>query len=316
MTPRGERVAWEQVDGVLLLDKPRGSTSNAALQRARRLYRAEKAGHAGTLDPLATGLLPCLFGEATKFGAELLGADKTYEATIALGITTTTGDEEGEVIERSPAAVEQTDVERVLARFRGPVAQVPPMYSAIKRAGRPLYSYARAGEVVHRVARTVTIHELTLERFSPDRLAVRVRCGKGTYVRVLAEDIGRALGCGGCLAALRRSAVGTLSAADAVSVEALEALSAGARAGRLRRVDSLVEHLPALTVQDGLATRFRCGQAVPGSSVERGRFRVYAADGAFIGVGEIDGAGELRPQRLLRQDERATGPSGAAARIL
>ena len=304
---------WEPIDGVLLLDKPRGLTSNAALQRARRLYRAAKAGHAGTLDPLATGLLPCLFGEATKFGGELLDADKTYCATIALGVTTTTGDEEGEVIDRRPAAVAQAEVEHVLARFLGPVAQTPPMYSAIKRAGRPLYSYARAGEVVDRTPRTVMIHELTLTRFAPDRLFVRVRCGKGTYVRVLAEDIGRALGCGGSLAALRRTAVGPLSAADAVSLDALEALAAEARVPRLRRVDSLVEHLAALTMESSVAARFRRGQSVPGPRGGRGRFRVYGADGAFLGIGELHGEDEVRPRRLVREDERAPC---AAARIL
>jgi len=302
--------AWEQIDGVLLLDKPRGLTSNAALQRARRLYRAAKAGHAGTLDPLATGLLPCLFGEATKFGGELLDADKTYEATIALGVTTTTGDEEGEVIARRPAAVARSEVERVLARFRGAVAQTPPMYSAIKRDGRPLYSYARAGEVVDRAPRTVLIHELALVQFAPDRLSLQVHCGKGTYVRVLAEDIGHALGCGGSLSALRRTAVGPLSAADAISLDALEALSVEARALRLRGVDSLVEHLAALTMESSVAARFRRGQSVPGPRGGRGRFRVYGADGAFLGIGELHGEDELRPRRLVREGERA--PRAAA----
>ena len=190
MTTRCERPARRPIDGLLLVDKPAGVTSNRALQSVRRLYRAEKAGHTGTLDPIATGLLPVLFGEATKFGSSLLDADKTYRAAIALGVTTTTADSEGQILERRPVVVTYAGVEQVLARFRGEIAQVPPMYSALKRDGRPLYEYARAGQSVDRAARPVTIHELGIDELASDELAVTIRCSKGTYVRVLAEEIG------------------------------------------------------------------------------------------------------------------------------
>jgi tRNA pseudouridine55 synthase len=300
------RIAWRRVDGVLLLDKPSGPSSNAALQAARRLYRAEKGGHSGTLDPLASGLLPCLFGDATKFGAEMLDAEKSYAAAIALGVATTTGDAEGEVIARRPVSVAIGDVERALARFRGPISQVPPAYSALKRDGRPLYAYARAGQPVDRAPRAVTIHEFALRRFADDRIEVTVRCSKGTYVRTLAEDVGRELGCGAHLAGLRRTAVGRFSVDDAVDLAALERLDPDARAALLRPVDVLVGHLPALPVADAAAAKFRRGQSVPAPPPAAGRFRVYDADGAFIGVGEAAG-GALRPRRLLRQDT-APGP--------
>ncbi len=307
------RVSWRRVDGVLLLDKPPGMSSNAALQAARRLYRAEKGGHSGTLDPLATGLLPCLFGEATKFGAELLDADKTYAAEIALGVTTTTGDAEGAILERRPVALGTAEVERVLARFHGRISQVPPAYSALKHEGRPLYKYARAGEVVERPPRAVTIHELALRRFGGDRLDVTVRCSKGTYVRTLAEDLGRELGCGAHVAGLRRTAVGRFAIADAVGLSALEALGPDARDAHLQPLDALVGHLPVLAVAEPEAARFRCGQAVAAPSLAAGaRFRVYHADGAFIGIGEIDG-GALRPHRLVRQDAASPAAVRTAA---
>jgi tRNA pseudouridine55 synthase len=300
---------------VLLLDKPRGLSSNAALQAARRLYLAAKAGHSGTLDPLATGLLPCLFGEATKFGAGLLDAEKAYEATMALGVTTTTGDAEGAVIERRPVAVGLAEVERTLARFRGRISQVPPAYSALKRGGRPLYEYARAGQPVDRSPRSVTVHELTLRRFAGESLEVTVRCSKGTYVRTLAEDVGRELGCGAHLAALRRTAVGPFSIAEGMGLVALEALGAGARDALLQPVVALVGQLPAVTLADPEATRFRCGQTVAAPQAAAGRFRVHGADGAFLGLGEISGD-ELRPRRLVRHDAPAPGAARAAAQTL
>jgi tRNA pseudouridine55 synthase len=306
----GTRGPWRRVDGVLLLDKPPGLSSNAALQAARRLYRAAKAGHGGTLDPLATGLLPCLFGEATKFGAEALAADKTYEATLALGVTTTTGDAEGEVVERRPVAVEAGAVERILARFRGRISQIPPVYSALKRGGRAAYEYARAGRPVERVPRSVTIHELALRRFRGDSLELTVRCSKGTYVRALAEDLGRELGCGAHVAALRRTAVGRFSLSDAVELAAIEALDPGARDAHLLPMDALVEHLPAVAVTDRAAARFQLGQTVEPPPSTPGRCRVYRADGAFLGIGEIGAAGELRPRRLVSQD--GTALRGAA----
>jgi tRNA pseudouridine55 synthase len=305
-----ERLPRRRVDGLLLLDKAAGVTSNAALQAARRLYRAAKAGHTGTLDPLATGLLPVLFGEATKFGGELLDADKTYVAGIAFGSTTTTGDAEGEVIERHPVTATRAEVERVLAGFRGEGVQVPPMYSALKRDGRPLYEYARAGESVVRAARPIRIHELTLDAFEGASLSVTVRCSKGTYIRVLAEDIGRALGCGAHLARLRRLAIGRFSLASAVTIEALEALDAGARDTRLLPLDALIGHLPAITLGEVAARGFAQGQSTDCPGFEPGRARVYGVGGAFLGIGTLGADGRLQPRRLLRTDD---GPAAAAA---
>jgi tRNA pseudouridine(55) synthase len=211
------------VHGVLLLDKPEGLSSNDALVRAKRLLNAEKAGHTGTLDPFATGLLPLCFGEATKFSQDLLEADKTYETTVQLGVSTNTGDTEGEVTATAEVAVTPAQIEAVLARFRGPIAQVPPMHSALKRDGRPLYEYARAGITLEREARQVVIHALELLSYEAPLLRLSVTCSKGTYVRVLGEDIGAALGCGAHLKTLRRTAVGRLTLEGAITLEQLGA---------------------------------------------------------------------------------------------
>lgn len=316
MTGPRERTRWRPVDGVLLLDKAAGLTSNAALQAARRLYRAAKAGHTGTLDPLATGLLPILFGEATKFGSELLAADKTYAAEIALGTVTTTGDAEGEPVERRPVTATRADSERVLARFRGPGMQVPPMYSALKRDGRPLYEYARAGRSVERQPRPIHVHELVLDEFDGARIAVTVRVSKGTYVRVLAEDIGRALGCGAHLARLRRLAIGAFAVADAVTVAALERLDAEVRDARLLPIDALVGHLPAATLGPAAARRFAQGTAVESPTAASGRVRVYGGDGAFLGLGEAGPGGRLHPLRLRRAAESSPAAPAATPKTL
>ena len=308
-----ERMQRRRLDGVLLLDKAVGVTSNAALQNVRRLYGAEKAGHTGTLDPLATGLLPVLFGEATKFGGELLDADKTYAAEIALGASTTTGDVEGDVVERHPVTATRADIDRVLAGFRGEGEQVPPMYSALKRDGRPLYEYARAGKSVERAARPITIHELTLDAAEGARLAVTVRCSKGTYVRVLAEDIGRALGCGAYLARLRRLAIGPFSVAEAVTAEALAALDPAARDTRLLPLDVLVGHLPPITLGEAAARRFAQGAPTECAGLQPGRIRVYGPGDAFLGVGTVDLEGRLQPGRLLRTDDAAARTTSAPA---
>jgi tRNA pseudouridine55 synthase len=310
-----ERVPRRSIDGVLLLDKPRGLTSNAALQAARRLYRAQKAGHTGTLDPLASGLLPVLFGEATKFSTELLDADKTYAAEIKLGEATTTGDAEGEVVERRAVAATRTEVERALDGFRGAGTQVPPMYSALKRDGRPLYEYARAGRSVDRPARPITIHALTLDVLDGPRLEFTVRASKGTYIRVLAEDIGRALGCGAHLAALRRLAIGPFSVADAATVHALESLDAKARDARLLPLDALVGHLPAVRLEEAAARRFTRGVAVEAPVAGPGRVRVYGPGAAFLGSGIARADGRLQPRRLLRTRE-ASADAAAAPKIL
>jgi len=297
-----------KVDGVLLLDKPEGMSSNAALQRARWLFQAEKAGHTGTLDPLASGLLPLCLGEATKFSADLLDADKTYRAKVRLGLTTTTGDREGEVRETRPVCVDEARIREVLAAFTGEIVQIPPMYSALKREGRPLYELARQGVTVAREAREIRIHRLELLDFSltdaAPWLELEVCCSKGTYVRVLAEDVGETLGCGAHLAGLRRIAVGDLTLTGARSLPELEELAmAGTLQDALLPVDYLLRSLSALVLDEGSRARFGCGNpvrveeadgCVPGTKI-----RVYAGARALLGVGEIKADGMLYPRRLL-----------------
>jgi len=298
------KIVRRTVDGVLLLDKPQGLTSNAALQTARRLLNAAKAGHTGTLDPMATGLLPLTFGEATKFSQMLLDADKTYLATVALGAETDTGDAEGQVVRTHPVDVTESRLNEVLVDFRGEIRQVPPMYSALKRDGKPLYEYARAGVELEREARVVTIHRLELKRFSGNELTLEVDCSKGTYIRSLAMDIGSTLGCGAHLTGLRRSRIGAFSVDDAVSLEALEqAETPELRDVYLEAADQLVQHFPALTLTQAQALAALQGRplALPG---ERGIcIRLYGPSG-FIGLGEWKVDGNLWPKRLI-----ATAPS-------
>lgn len=290
---------WQRVDGVLLLDKPLGLTSNDALQKARRLFSAAKGGHTGTLDPAATGLLPLCFGEATKFSADLLDADKTYEATVQLGVTTDSGDAEGQVIATLPVTVSEADVRQALPRFTGAIEQIPPMHSALKRNGRPLYELARKGIEVERAPRAVTIHALELLDFAGDRLTLRVRCSKGTYIRVLAADLGQALGCGGHLTGLRRTAVGDLDLNGAITLAELEALAEEARSSRLQPVDALLQSLPALAIGGEAAERFSHGNPVDLPDGLAGKIRVYA-DGRLLGVGEPGIDGRLWPKRLVQ----------------
>ena len=290
---------WKQVDGVLLLDKPLGLTSNDALQKARRLFSAAKGGHTGTLDPLATGLLPLCFGEATKFSADLLDADKTYEAVLKLGVTTDSGDAEGAVTGTVAVDVAESDIFSVLPRFIGNIQQIPPMHSALKRNGRPLYELARQGIEVERAPRAVTIHAIDCLVIAGDMLTLRVACSKGTYIRVLAADIGQALGCGAHLAALRRTAVGDLDLAGAVTLAELEALDEAGRAGRLQPVDALLQSLPIMTVEGEAAERFRHGNPVDLHPGLAGKIRVYAG-GRLIGVGEPGSDGRLWPKRLVQ----------------
>jgi len=306
--------ARRPVDGVLLLDKPAGITSSAAVQKARRLLSAAKAGHTGTLDPMATGLLPVCFGEATKFSHLLLDADKHYLATIRLGITTTTGDLEGRVLARVEAKPKRDELEAVLARFRGPVQQVPPMYSAVKHAGQRLYRLARAGAEVPRAPRSVVIHGLILLGLEGDELTVSVSCSKGTYIRVLAEDIGRELGCGACVAALRREGVGGMRlSSGSVSLQQLESLTMAERDALLLPPDALVASLPRLDLDAAEAVRLCRGQAVErvvaGSAA--GLARIYGPDRTFLGVVEVTSPGRILPRRLRSQARNvsATGPS-------
>ena len=302
--PRVKR-RWQRVDGVLLLDKPIGYSSNQALQAARRLFQAEKAGHTGTLDPLATGLLPLCFGEATKFAGELLGADKRYVARLLLGVTTTTGDAEGELMEQRPVDVSDESVDSVLMEFQGPIQQVPPMYSALKRDGRPLYAYARAGEVVERDARSVIIHSLVRLPCALPYVEFEVHCSKGTYVRTLATDIGERLGCGAHLTALRRTGIGNLGLQGAFTLDELAGKDEALRAGVLAPADALLADLKAITLDVEQSGRMRQGQVVKTDCVVSGRVRIYGNQGAFIGLGKCSGDGLLRPERLVAESSKS-----------
>jgi tRNA pseudouridine55 synthase len=291
------------VDGVLLLDKPVGLSSNDALIKAKRILNAKKAGHTGTLDPFATGLLPLCFGEATKFSQDLLEADKTYETLVHLGIKTNTGDTEGEAIETRPVDVTIGQIEAVLERFRGPILQVPPMYSALKRDGKAYYEYAREGITLEREARPVTIHRLELLGYEAPFLKLSVTCSKGTYIRVLGEDIGEALGCGAHLNALRRTGVGALTADGMITLDDLS--QHAAPLSLLAPVDALLSTFPSVELNDDLAKRFLHGQRLalgkePSVAVpaEQGRVRVYHG-GRLLGTGVLGEYSILAPERLI-----------------
>lgn len=296
------------VDGVLLLDKPYAMTSNAALQTARRLLNAQKAGHTGTLDPLASGLLALTFGEATKFSADLLHADKTYIAGIKLGQKTTTGDLEGDFLQTCPVRVNRADIEKALNAFRGDILQVPPMFSALKRDGKTLYDLAREGVSIERQARSVRIEKLEILEFADELLTVEVTCSKGTYIRVLAEDIGEALGCGAHLASLRRTKVGALSLEDAVTLQALETMSVDERLATLKPLDALMQTLPAVHLSENDRVRFCHGQRLALGLPSCPRVRVYGPDEQMVGTARVNERGVLEPERLIanKKDIEAT----------
>jgi len=291
------------VHGVLLLDKPLGLSSNDALQKAKWLLRAEKAGHTGTLDPLATGVLPLCFGAATKFSQLHLDADKTYETTVRLGLKTSTADAEGEVIAQRPVTCSVGQVVEVLDRFMGPITQVPPMHSALKKDGKALYEYARAGETVEREPRHVVIHDLELldmqlEGEAPF-LRLRVTCSKGTYIRTLGEDIAEALGCGGHLSALRRVATGPFTQSDCVTLEELTAMDEPQREARLMPVQSLLSDHTVVTLDAENAGRFLSGVRRRGAWPDLDRVSVFGEQPrALLGSAHVK-AGELIPGRLL-----------------
>lgn len=295
------RIPRQRIDGVVLFDKPKGMSSNAALQTVRRLYNAAKAGHTGTLDPLASGLLPLCLGEATKFSQMLLEADKTYVARLKLGQTTTTGDAEGDVLAERPVTVDQAMLERALPRFMGEIEQIPPMYSALKRDGKPLYAYAREGVMLERAPRKVTIHALAWGGLSGDEVDLEVRCSKGTYVRTLAEDLGEVLGCGAHLVALRRTGIGPFQIADAVDLPTLEN-EPGARPRALRPADLLAGHLPRVELDGDVARLFGHGQPVPFPGTGAGLVRVFIK-GRFAGLGIWRAGGWLAPHRLVADAE-------------
>jgi tRNA pseudouridine55 synthase len=288
------------IDGALLLDKPLGVSSNAALQSAKRLHGATKAGHAGTLDPLASGLLVVLFGEATKFAGPLLDADKEYLATLKLGERTATGDAEGRILETKAVKITESQLLAVLDRFEGEIDQVPPMHSALKHEGTPLYRLARRGEEVPRTPRRVRISELQLVKLEGASLEVRVVCSKGTYIRVLAEDIGAALGCGAHLSALRRTASGRFRIEEALTLQELEEMKPQARERRLLALPVLLEGLPRAELGTAEEARLRQGQALKISGLHQGLCAVVRPDGAVIGLGAADSEGALRPLRLTR----------------
>ncbi len=296
------------VDGVLLLDKPYAMTSNAALQTARRLLNAQKAGHTGTLDPLASGLLALTFGEATKFSADLLHADKTYIAGIKLGQKTTTGDLEGDFLQTRPVRVNRADIEKALDAFRGDILQVPPMFSALKRDGKTLYDLAREGVSIEREARSVRIEKLEILEFADELLTVEVTCSKGTYIRVLAEDIGEALGCGAHLAGLRRTKVGALSLEDAVTLQALETMSVEERLATLKPLDALMQTLPAVHLSENDRVRFCHGLRLALGLPSCPRVRVYGPDEQMVGTARVNERGVLEPERLIanKKDIEAT----------
>ncbi len=302
-----------RVDGILLLDKPLDMSSNAALQKVKWLFSAAKAGHTGSLDPLATGVLPLCFGEATKFSQHLLDADKAYRCTIRFGITTTTADAEGEELSNQPAPeLTQAAVQAVLPAFIGQIEQVPPMFSALKHQGRPLYEYAREGIEIEREARPITIYSLTLESFTEDRVSLEVHCSKGTYIRSLVDDLGELLGCGAHVTQLRRTQVATYPNEKMLNIEKLNEILTECRElgipprDRLDQfllpMDTAVSCLPEVNMSPVLAAYVNQGQAVmvPHAPTEGFVRMTVGPDAEFIGVGEIDDDGKVAPRRLVR----------------
>jgi tRNA pseudouridine55 synthase len=311
---RGPAAQRDRVDGILLLDKPKGLGSNDALIRARKLLNALKAGHGGTLDPMASGLLPLMFGEATKFAQDALDADKTYLAELTLGIVTNTADAEGEILQRRPVNVDEAAFRAACAAFVGQIDQVPPMYSALKRNGKPLYEYARAGIEIERAARRVSIRSIDVLEWSlggeTPRARIRVACSKGTYIRTLAADIGERLGCGAHLSALRRERVGALALDSAIGLDALEALPLPARRAQLGPLDTLIAGLPRIDLDEAAAARFRNGQRLPAHALgtvpaaqlqPAARVRVYAGS-QLLGLADWQNA-VLAPLRLVAVPE-------------
>ena len=306
------RFRGRKVNGIVVVDKPIGASSNAVLQQVKRLYGAAKAGHTGSLDPLATGVLPVCLGEATKLSQYLLDSDKSYRTTAKLGIRTNTGDAEGEVVSERPVAVTESDLEPVLARFRGPIEQVPSMFSALKHNGKPLYEYARQGIEIERPARKVNIYRLSLIEFRGDELVLEVDCSKGTYIRSLVEDIGEMLGCGAHVAELRRLKAGPYEEVQSYTVEALEEVRNGGGHAALDNLllaqDSAVSHWPAVVLGESSSFYLTQGQPVQVSRAPTSGFvRIYrqveGADNTFLGIGEIQDDGLVAPRRLVAHQD-------------
>lgn len=294
------------INGVVLLDKPCSISSSAVLLRVKHLLHAKKAGHTGTLDPFATGLLPICLGEATKYSQDVLHANKTYEALIHLGVITCTGDVDGDVLSVKKVNVTLSQIEQVLRRFHGKLTQIPPMYSAIKYHGRPLYKYARMGIQLARDAREIIIYSLLLLSFKTPYLHVRVTCSKGTYIRVLSEDIGTALGCGAYLKQLRRISVGQLTLLKSITLDKLASYDHYQRSLIVLPIDSLLNTLPIIMLNQELACKFLCGQSLKlnekyiNALVNFGRVRVYnARNQCLLGTGLIQCSSILKPERLI-----------------
>ncbi len=295
------------LDGVVLLNKPPGISSQQAVSRVRHAFNAAKAGHTGTLDPAADGLLPVCLGEATKFSHLLLGADKTYVATIRLGVTTTTGDTEGEVVDSKAPVTDHSLILRALEKFRGEITQVPPMHSALKHHGVPLYEYARKGVEIARTPRRVHIHDLQVIDIKDDLLKIKVRCSKGTYLRVVAIDIGAELGCGASLCALTRTQAGALDLAAACTLEALQAMTDAERVHQLLPMDTLLAGLPPLHVGSAEAARLLLGQKLGLRDTQViGFARIYGPNQRFLGLVEVGEGGRTVPYRMLAQNAAAS----------
>jgi len=290
----------KNINGILLLDKPKGLSSNQALQKAKHLYQAAKAGHTGTLDPMATGVLPICFGEATKFSQFLTDADKTYQATLQLGQTTTTGDAEGELLTTEPVNCTAAEFTKICANFVGKISQTPPMYSALKHNGKPLYEYARAGITVKRAARDITIHAIDIDDFEGDVAKITVSCSKGTYIRTLAEDIGEALGCGSHLIGLRRTKTDIFNIDNTHSLAGLQEMDASQQNALLLGIDQCVTALPAIEINALQVEKIQQGQNIEYTEqVQASVVKMYDEDGRFIGLAEPKAPDVLKPKRLV-----------------
>lgn len=309
----------KKIDGILLLDKPLNISSNGALQRIKRLFGAKKAGHTGSLDPLATGMLPICFGEATKISQFLLESDKHYQVNMKLGIKTTTGDAEGEVIQtKSADMITREQVHQVMQQFLGQIQQIPPMYSALKHQGKPLYELARQGLDIPRKARAVKIHTLQLTNYVDDVVTFDVHCSKGTYVRTLVEDIGDQLGCGAYVSALRRTAVTPYEQNKMYSLSLLEEMHAQSGLAALMQcllpIDTSVQHLPVIKLSSSATFYIRTGQSVMTPNLAKnGWVRIYSDNSKFMGIGEILDDGRLVPRRLLAYLLPLHAPSSAVS---
>ena len=288
-----------EIDGVFLLDKPLGFSSNQALKKIQWLFNAKKAGHTGTLDPMASGLLPICLGEATKFSHRLLDANKSYIAIIHLGVTTSTGDQEGEVVSEKKVALNEAQLKDTLKKFIGDMTQIPPMYSALKFAGKPLYEYAREGIEIERKSRLIKIYDIKLISIEESIITIEVDCSKGTYIRTLAEDIGETLGCGAHLKGLVRTQTGNFKLSDALTIEALEAMSMPSREKVLLPTDALLEGLSSIKLTMAQTEAIKKGQSIDFISENDKEVRLYSASGQFVGVGQSDLQGRLFPKRLI-----------------